>query len=285
MLGSVEPSYKPGVTLTHLGERGNSALPMYAITAIREALPAFERQIRGFSMADAVLTGVETRNPTTAGYKVEDILSGKYGVPGQALMLFRTYPRIPFWEQVHDNYPFYTDTGRFTPQGTYFCYKATTTYGTWSSQTANPTAAGQLGVVAQSVAITNGGTAGTIDTGDKIVVTVPSVQPVPARCGFRPGSAADGLGTPASFNARAIRATECPASRCANARSISFLAQSRSSLAGRRSRGVATLISKSKRCAAWIQLVSTLLASPLQAIRRPTMGPRCSSKVSTSAMI
>jgi nitrate reductase alpha subunit len=49
---------------------------------------------------------------TTAGYKVEDILSGKYGVPGQALMLFRTYPRIPFYEQIHDNYPFYTDTGR-----------------------------------------------------------------------------------------------------------------------------------------------------------------------------
>ncbi len=49
---------------------------------------------------------------TTQGYKVDDILAGKYGVPGQALMLFRTYPRIPFWEQVHDNYPFYTDTGR-----------------------------------------------------------------------------------------------------------------------------------------------------------------------------
>ncbi len=49
---------------------------------------------------------------TTSGYKVDDILAGKFGVPGQALMLFRTYPRIPFWEQVHDNYPFYTDTGR-----------------------------------------------------------------------------------------------------------------------------------------------------------------------------
>ena len=65
----------------------------------------------------------------------------------------------------------YTDTGRYTPQGTYFCYKATTTYGTWSSQTANPTAAAQLGVVAQSVVISNGGTANRIDSGDKIVVT------------------------------------------------------------------------------------------------------------------
>jgi uncharacterized FAD-dependent dehydrogenase len=59
--GSVEPSYKPGVRPTDLGERGNESLPPYAIAAIREALPAFERQIRGFAMPDAVLTGVETR--------------------------------------------------------------------------------------------------------------------------------------------------------------------------------------------------------------------------------
>jgi nitrate reductase alpha subunit len=49
---------------------------------------------------------------TTVGYTVQDILAGKYGEPGAALMLFRTYPRIAFWEQVHDNVPFYTDTGR-----------------------------------------------------------------------------------------------------------------------------------------------------------------------------
>ncbi|MBI2308978.1 MAG: NAD(P)/FAD-dependent oxidoreductase [Rhodocyclales bacterium] len=56
-LGSVEPSYKPGVKLTDLA----TALPPYAIEAMREALPAFGRQIKGFDMADAVLTGVETR--------------------------------------------------------------------------------------------------------------------------------------------------------------------------------------------------------------------------------
>jgi hypothetical protein len=55
--GSVEPSYKPGVKFGDLA----TSLPDYAIVAIREALPAFERQIRGFSMHDAVLTGVETR--------------------------------------------------------------------------------------------------------------------------------------------------------------------------------------------------------------------------------
>ena len=38
-----------------------TALPDYAIAAIREAIPALERQLKGFAMADAVLTGVETR--------------------------------------------------------------------------------------------------------------------------------------------------------------------------------------------------------------------------------
>lgn len=56
-LGQVEPSYQPGVHLTNLA----SSLPDYAIDAIREALPAFEKQIKGFSRSDAVLTGVETR--------------------------------------------------------------------------------------------------------------------------------------------------------------------------------------------------------------------------------
>nr|WP_314488502.1 NAD(P)/FAD-dependent oxidoreductase [uncultured Pseudomonas sp.] len=56
-LGSVEPSYKPGVTLGDLA----TSLPAFAIEAIREALPAFERQIKGYSLHDAVLTGLETR--------------------------------------------------------------------------------------------------------------------------------------------------------------------------------------------------------------------------------
>lgn len=56
-LGNVEPSYKPGVLPTDL----STALPDYAISAIREALPAFDKQIKGFAKYDAVLTGVETR--------------------------------------------------------------------------------------------------------------------------------------------------------------------------------------------------------------------------------
>jgi len=56
-LGSVQPSYRPGVVMTDLG----SCLPDYVVAALREALPAFDRQIRGFAQDDALLTGVETR--------------------------------------------------------------------------------------------------------------------------------------------------------------------------------------------------------------------------------
>jgi uncharacterized FAD-dependent dehydrogenase len=56
-LRSVVPSYKPGIKLGDLSK----ALPDFAVEAIREAIPAFERKIKGFSMSDAILTGVETR--------------------------------------------------------------------------------------------------------------------------------------------------------------------------------------------------------------------------------
>ena len=56
-LGSVVPSYQPGVMLTDLG----SLLPEYATHALREALPAFADQVKGFDLPDAVLTGIESR--------------------------------------------------------------------------------------------------------------------------------------------------------------------------------------------------------------------------------
>ena len=56
-LGDVEPSYRPGVRLGDL----HTALPDYAIAALREALPVFGRKLKGFDMPGAVLTGVETR--------------------------------------------------------------------------------------------------------------------------------------------------------------------------------------------------------------------------------
>jgi uncharacterized FAD-dependent dehydrogenase len=66
--GTVLPSYKPGVQLGDL----SSSLPDYAIEAIREALPAFDKQIKGFAMQDAVLTGVETRTSSPVRIKRND---------------------------------------------------------------------------------------------------------------------------------------------------------------------------------------------------------------------
>jgi len=67
-LGSVVPSYRPGVTPADL----STCLPDYAVAAIREALPAFDRQIKGFATADATLTGVETRTSSPIRIKRDD---------------------------------------------------------------------------------------------------------------------------------------------------------------------------------------------------------------------
>jgi len=67
-LGSVTPSYKPGVKLGDL----SPSLPSYAIEAIREALPAFDKQIRGYAMHDAVLTGIETRTSSPVRIRRHD---------------------------------------------------------------------------------------------------------------------------------------------------------------------------------------------------------------------
>jgi uncharacterized FAD-dependent dehydrogenase len=67
-LGTVEPSYKPGVHLTDL----STALPEYVTEAIREALPQIDRKIRGFAMNDAILTGVETRTSSPIRIKRRD---------------------------------------------------------------------------------------------------------------------------------------------------------------------------------------------------------------------
>jgi len=56
-LGDVTPSYQPGINLGDLSK----ALPDFAIDAIREAIPVFNRKIDGYAMNDAILTGVETR--------------------------------------------------------------------------------------------------------------------------------------------------------------------------------------------------------------------------------
>jgi nitrate reductase alpha subunit len=60
-----------------------------------------------------VLDNCTTTRGTKGAYQIDQLAAGAYGSePGAALMLFRTYPRVPFWEQVHDSIPFYTDSGR-----------------------------------------------------------------------------------------------------------------------------------------------------------------------------
>ncbi len=67
-LGTVKPSYTPSINLCSL----NDALPRFAIDAIREALPAFDKQIKGFAMHDAILTGVETRTSSPIRIKRDE---------------------------------------------------------------------------------------------------------------------------------------------------------------------------------------------------------------------
>src|SRR5690606_33060336 len=72
------------------------------------------RFARHFAFADrpeVYLDRVMAASFTTEGYRTADLLAGRYGEPGGALMQYRTYPRIPFVEQVRDSLPFYTDTG------------------------------------------------------------------------------------------------------------------------------------------------------------------------------
>lgn len=64
-LGTVKPSFKPGIKLTDLSK----ALPDFAVEAIREAIPAFNRKIKGFAKDDALLTGVETRTSAPISIK------------------------------------------------------------------------------------------------------------------------------------------------------------------------------------------------------------------------
>ncbi len=66
--GEVTPSYTPGVHLTNL----DTALPDFAIAAIREAIPQFAKQIKGFDLADGILTGVETRTSSPIRIKRND---------------------------------------------------------------------------------------------------------------------------------------------------------------------------------------------------------------------
>lgn len=83
-LGSVLPSYQPGVQLSELSK----ALPEYVIAALRQALPVFDQQITGFAMPDALLTGVETR--TSSPLRIKRNEGGEFS--GQSINTQGLYP-------------------------------------------------------------------------------------------------------------------------------------------------------------------------------------------------
>ncbi|MBI2294498.1 MAG: molybdopterin-dependent oxidoreductase [Betaproteobacteria bacterium] len=90
------------------------------MTGVAEKLAALtkDRRFRDYwkfaleGREDVYIDRLLGTSTTTQGYTTKDILAGKYGVPGGALMLYRTYPRVPFWEQVYESLPFPTDSGR-----------------------------------------------------------------------------------------------------------------------------------------------------------------------------
>jgi nitrate reductase alpha subunit len=73
----------------------------------------FVTEGRGKVYLQRVFDNSTTTRGKDGPYNVDKLIAGEYGgEPGAALLLFRTYPRVPFWEQVHDSIPFYTDSGR-----------------------------------------------------------------------------------------------------------------------------------------------------------------------------
>ena len=103
----IKPLYN---TLDDVTMYGRFAAKMTEVTGDRRYADYWKFAIE--DRAEVYLQRLLDASATTTGYKVDDILAGKYGEPGAAMMMFRTYPRIPFYEQIHDNIPFFTDTGR-----------------------------------------------------------------------------------------------------------------------------------------------------------------------------
>ncbi len=105
--GCIKPVFDSKDDLTILAGVANA---MAEVTGDQRFRDAFHFELEG--KREVYIQRLLDTCTTTVGYKLDDIMTGKYGPPGGALMLFRTYPRIPFWEQIHEDNPFYTDTGR-----------------------------------------------------------------------------------------------------------------------------------------------------------------------------
>jgi hypothetical protein len=119
--------------------------------------------------AASALTGASSGHNVVLNWSAGAGATG-YAVNGLANGTSSTCPATGYANVANPSATTLTDA-RSTPQGTYECYQVVSAHGSWSSQSGNPTAAAQLGVVANSVAIANGGTAGRVDQGDVITVT------------------------------------------------------------------------------------------------------------------
>ena len=57
-IGSIEPSYKPGVTLSNL----NDIMPEFVSKTLKDGIKYFDTKLHGFANPDSILTGMETRS-------------------------------------------------------------------------------------------------------------------------------------------------------------------------------------------------------------------------------
>jgi nitrate reductase alpha subunit len=105
--GGIQPVFDSKDDLTILA---GIARALGAVTGDRRFEDVFHFELLG--QREVYLQRLLDSSTTTAGYQLADLMAGKYGPPGGSLLNFRTYPRIPFYEQVHDDEPFHTDTGR-----------------------------------------------------------------------------------------------------------------------------------------------------------------------------
>ena len=105
--GSIKPVFD---SKDDLAIHAGIAKAMAKLTGEKRFLDMFKFELEG--KRSVYIQRLLDTCTTTAGYKLEDVMTGKYGPPGGALLNYRTYPRNAFWEQVNDDEPFHTDTGR-----------------------------------------------------------------------------------------------------------------------------------------------------------------------------
>ena len=146
---------------------GSAALALASFTSGATATQTISSVTRG---APSGLTAVPSGHDVVLNWSAGTNGTG-YEVDGVANGTSSNCSAVTFSSLAAPTAATYTDTGRYSPQGTYECYRVMTARGNWRSVSSNPTAAAQIGVVASAVVIASGGSTGTISSGDTIVIT------------------------------------------------------------------------------------------------------------------